>query len=509
MSNNPVCRVVALTMGLFLFAFAKDACAQNGEAAAIVIADKNDGSKSALNALNQPPRFPGCELTGRSIEEKIKCAEEKLQQYITDNLQYPDAAKSPDFKPVMVRVRVTVDANGKVHSPRILDLGIKEYDANALAVLKKMERDDVRWLPAIADGQATRTPVMVTVVYSWEGRNKAFPTLDKPEDEDEIYELPDDMPALGTCRQKGRKDEHIRDCSLEHLNDFFLQHLIYPEDALRIGLEGDIQVEFVVGRDGHIRNLALKNDIGLGCGEEVRRLFQLLKEKNIVWLPGEENGEKVSVLLRTTVRFRLKSSERPTVKMANADPKPFFATGKAGYEYFQDTYLKSPKTKDPAQPCAFGVVDVKFKINQQTGAPFVLEMIDYNNLGKEFKAAATAFLQETSGQWRVQYPALGSETQYYLSLPFATNSAACPDLLKGYKEVIYQALSDAALAEKEKSATSMEALDKAVRLFPADNKIRHLRGMALYKTGRTLEGCVDLFFVNKQNKEIPVPANCK
>jgi Flp pilus assembly protein TadD len=52
-------------------------------------------------------------------------------------------------------------------------------------------------------------------------------------------------------------------------------------------------------------------------------------------------------------------------------------------------------------------------------------------------------------------------------------------------------------------------LNKAVRLYPADNKIRRLRGMALYQNGHAAEGCADLFFINKQNKYIAAPEGCK
>lgn len=501
--------VVALTMALLPCLSPNYAAAQNGESAAIVVTERNQGTKNALSTGGQQPRFPGCETAASSVEEKIKCAEEELQKFIEANLKYPEIAKAPDFKPVIVRVRVTVDANGRIHSPRILELGVKEYDANALAVFTKMEQDDMKWVPGTFEGQAVRSPVMVTVHFSWEGRNKAFPTLFVADGSDDVYELPDDVPAFPSCRQKGKRDEQIRDCSLDYLDDFFNRNMIYPEDALRVGLEGDIQVEFVVGKDGQIRNVVLKNDIGLGCGEETRRLFNLANEKNIGWLPGEEKGQKVNVLFKTTVRFRIKNNVRPMTKLASADPRPFFITGKIGYEDFQSTYLKLPKSKEIGT-CSFGVVDVKFKINRQTGGVAVTEIIDYNNLGKEFKTAVNTFLQETNGQWRVQYPGLGDETQYYLSFPLATNSTTCPDALKEYKEQIYKSLGSALLTDKNTTFNAgLEALDKAVRLYPADNKIRHLRGMALYKNGRTVEGCVDLFFVSKQNREIPVPASCK
>ena len=159
---------------------------------------------------------------------------------------------------------------------------------------------------------------------------------------------------------------------------------------------------------------------------------------------------------------------------------------------------------------SFGGSGGEFRINGQPGGVAVAEIMDYSNVGKGLKAAVNTLLQGTNGEWRVQYPGLGDETQYYLSFPLATNSTTCPDALKEYKEQIYKSLGSALLTDKNTTFNAgLEALDKAVRLYPADNKIRHLRGMALYKNGRTVEGCVDLFFVSKQSREIPVPASCK
>ncbi|GAB4493076.1 MAG: hypothetical protein OHK0019_16260 [Saprospiraceae bacterium] len=488
----------------------KNANAQNGETAAIVVSDNVPGSKKSLNNLDRQPRFPGCEYIGQTEEEKNRCAEEKLTAYIREHLKFPESAKSPDFKPIIVRVRVTVDADGKIHTPRILELGVKEYDANALAVVTQMEQSGIRWVPGVFEGKAVRSPVMITVHYSWEERNRIFPTLSVAANDNDIYEISDEVPAFAQCRQKGKKDEQIRDCSLEYLADFFKNNMIYPEDALRVGLEGEISVEFVVDKNGKMKNVVLKNDLGLGCSEEVKRLFDLANEKNIAWIPGEEDGQKVNVLLKTTVRFKIKDADKPATKLTLVDPKPLFMTGKSGYEEFQNTYLKFPTGKE-VSPCATGVIDVKFKINQQTGAVLVTEMVDYNALGKEFKTAVNTFLQETSSYWRVQFPGLGDETQYYLALPFVNNTATCSEGHKGYKDLIYKTINEyVAFNDKKMTFDSvLESLDKAVRLYPADNKIRYMRGVMLYRNGRTVEGCVDLFFVNKQNKEIAVPASCK
>ncbi len=494
--------ILATTLSCFSIS---NAGAQNEGGLASVTKSASSSSQKNVIELNERPRFPGCEGV-KNLLEKESCAEGRLEKFITDNLRYPEISKNQDYRPRIIKVEITVEADGRIHSPRILEPGIRDYDVSAQEVFVKMTQNNIKWVPGIFEEQAVRSVASATVHFTWEGRNKAFPTTPYGED---VFELVDEVPAFASCMIAGRKDEQIRDCASEYMDNFFAANMIYPADALKVGLEGEILVEFIVGKDGQIRNVQLKNDIGLGCGEEARRLLELMNEKTIGWLPGEEDGQKVNVVLRKTVRFRIDANQKPKTKLALMDAKPMFITERPGFEEFQDGYLKYPQGEE-VNPCAVGVIDAEFKVNQQSGDVTIVNLTDFNNLGKEFKASVTNFLTSTNSEWNVEYPNLSDETKYFLSIPFVPNSATCPQVTKGYKEMIYKALDGAALAEKKANFNDgLELLDKAVRMYPADNKIRYLRGMVLYKNGRQVEGCVDLSFVSKENKEIEVPKSCK
>ncbi|MCC6726082.1 MAG: energy transducer TonB [Saprospiraceae bacterium] len=477
--------------------------AQDGVASAIVTAKRPESLKTIIQ-VDKEARFPGCSGLG-SVSEQNICAQSRLDDFIEKNLKYPELAKEQDFKPRIVRVELTVDADGRIMYPRVLDGGIREYDLAAQAVFIEMAKQGIAWEPASLNGQPLKTPTIVNVRFSWQGRAKAFPSLGYGDD---IFELVDEVPAFASCQQPGLKDHQIKACALEYLEQYFNQNLNYPADAQMVGLEGDIHVDFVVGKDGKVRDVRLKNDLGLGCGEEVKRLFDKMNEVNIGWIPGEEDGQKVNVLLNTTVHFKLKPNQKAKEKLAFVDAKPIFYAERSGYEEFLNNYLKYPKGED-VKPCQFGVFDVKFKVNAE-GAVEVTDMLDYNNLGKAYRESIEGFLTETNGEWNTKYANLSAETQYMLTIPIAPPLGTCPDVPTGYKEMVYKAQDGAKIAEvKSKLNDGLELLDKAVRSYPSDNKIRHLRGLVLYKNGRQVEGCVDLSFVAKENKAIEVPKTCK
>jgi TonB family protein len=593
--------IFVLTMGFLVFPFCS--------AKAQINASPTTESAASLDVQ---PRFPSGANASASEEEKTKGAEKSLEKFIQEHLQYPQAAKGKDFKPRMVRVRITIDPNGKVHSPRILELGTKEYDDNALAVVKKMEQNDVRWSPGILAGQAVRTAVMIPVQYTWEGRNRAFP--DVPDQDDRIHELVDEVPAFAHCRQKGKSDEAIRDCSIAYINDFFAENMVFEGD----GPDGDVHAEFVVDKSGFVRNLTLKNDAGSALGAETLRLFNLMNEKNISWLPGEEDGQKVNVRLRISLHFQSEKSTGkpagteyalnkpaaskpgvgvaepvsnkvpvnkpatteesaatkpaaseppanksaasqpaankpaasqpvankpaagepaankpvagkpatgenavaakpaatkpavPVVKMSQVEAKFYFSTGVEGYEKYQAAALKMPAPSKKDGECAFGVLDVKFKVNPQSGAIVVTDLVDYSDLGKEFKAAVNNFLLGSNGQWRKDAPVLDENTQFSLSIPMTTNNATCLESFGKYKETINKSVDNYALTTNENTLEQgLQILDEAIEQYPQDNKILRLRGMALFKNEHTVEGCLDLKLANSQNKSLSLPSGCK
>lgn len=57
----------------------------------------------------------------------------------------------------------------------------------------------------------------------------------------------------------------------------------YPEAAKAAGIQGEVVVTATLQPNGNLTGLALKNDIGYGCGEEALRLTRLLKN----WVPAQ------------------------------------------------------------------------------------------------------------------------------------------------------------------------------------------------------------------------------
>jgi protein TonB len=75
----------------------------------------------------------------------------------------------------------------------------------------------------------------------------------------------------------------------------------YPPQARRMGIEGKVFVEFVIGRDGSITDVRAVKGIGAGCDEEAVRVIQGAPS----WTPGKQRGKAVKQRMVLPITFKL------------------------------------------------------------------------------------------------------------------------------------------------------------------------------------------------------------
>lgn len=75
----------------------------------------------------------------------------------------------------------------------------------------------------------------------------------------------------------------------------------YPKQARKKGIEGVVQVYFLVEKDGRISNAEVKRGIGGGCDEEALRVVNAMPP----WQPGQQGGRTVRTSYHLPLRFKL------------------------------------------------------------------------------------------------------------------------------------------------------------------------------------------------------------
>lgn len=121
------------------------------------------------------------------------------------------------------------------------------------------------------------------------------------EEEEEIFTVVETQPQF-----PGGEDS---------LYNFIYSNLRYPQSAMRYKLEGRVFITFVVEKDGSITNVRILRDIGGGCGQEAKRVVEMMPK----WIPGKQNGKTVRVQYNLPVTFKLNEEDKAKTIDATSD----------------------------------------------------------------------------------------------------------------------------------------------------------------------------------------------
>ena len=88
------------------------------------------------------------------------------------------------------------------------------------------------------------------------------------------------------------------------LKNYLQSNLVYPQDAIELGIEGKVFVSFVVFEDGSIQQVTILRGIkgNTSCEKEVLRLINRMPN----WIPGKNNlGNLLKARVKIPVVFNL------------------------------------------------------------------------------------------------------------------------------------------------------------------------------------------------------------
>jgi TonB family protein len=243
--------------------------------------------------IDEVPAMPGC--ASLSGEERSNCSNQKLFQYIGDNLKYPEAAKKAGVEGE-VHLSFTITTDGAIVDAKILKGLGYGCDEELLRIINAMPR----WSPARKAGKPAEVSYTLPVKFRLGDKSAA-----------QI----DHQPRFAGCAEAKDPDA----CSIERLSAYIVEHLDYPESARKAGLEGMVVVRFVVGDNGAVRDAVLEKGIGAGCDEAALRLV----EKMPNWEPGTKGGKPAAMEFTLPLRFALpKEKAKSATTLLEAYPNP-------------------------------------------------------------------------------------------------------------------------------------------------------------------------------------------
>lgn len=108
-----------------------------------------------------------------------------------------------------------------------------------------------------------------------------------PVEEDKVFDMVEQMPQF-----PGGPAELLK---------YIAAHLKYPVIAAENGVQGRVTCQFVVGKDGKVRDVKILKTLDPYCDKEAVRVIMTMPN----WIPGKQNGKAVAVKYTVPITFRL------------------------------------------------------------------------------------------------------------------------------------------------------------------------------------------------------------
>ncbi len=120
--------------------------------------------------------------------------------------------------------------------------------------------------------------------------NQDQPKLEYAEKDKSYYFVVDKMPKF-----KGKKDNN------KEFREFINQEIKYPQEAIDKKIEGKVFVQFVIGKNGYIKDAKVARGIHPSIDQEALRVVYSSPK----WEPGIKDGEPVDVMFTFPIEFKL------------------------------------------------------------------------------------------------------------------------------------------------------------------------------------------------------------
>jgi periplasmic protein TonB len=108
-------------------------------------------------------------------------------------------------------------------------------------------------------------------------------------DEGKVFTYVEEMPSFPTGGEAG-------------MYEYISKNIKYPPLARENGISGRVFVNFIVDKNGNVKDVKVLRGIGGGCDEEAIRVIKSMPD----WKPGKQNGRAVQVSFNVPINFTLR-----------------------------------------------------------------------------------------------------------------------------------------------------------------------------------------------------------
>lgn len=123
---------------------------------------------------------------------------------------------------------------------------------------------------------------------------------------DEAFLIVEQMPQFPGCESEEKSTQE--QCAKTELLKYVYGNIKYPKEDRKNGVSGTAVSQFVVDKNGTIKNIEIVRSVSKTIDAEVYRMLEDMGDK-VTWIPGKQSGKKVDVKFTLPVKFVLEDGE--------------------------------------------------------------------------------------------------------------------------------------------------------------------------------------------------------
>lgn len=244
-----------------------------------------------FDAVDEIPLFKKCKSV--AIYEQKKCFKEELSSHINKNIKYPEDAYDSAIQGEVL-VYFIINKDGSIGQLKITP----PHKGELLAIeTKRIMKQLPNFTPAKHNGNNVTVQYGFPIIFKIPGTRKSNEILNLKE----VYKFNEieTIPQFKSCSKANNTSLKCYNTNLvEHIQENFT----YPKVALENGIEGVVNVTFVIDKKGKIINIVTK---GPEDGETLEIAARVIIEKLPKFKPGIKKGKSVHVKYSFPITFKL------------------------------------------------------------------------------------------------------------------------------------------------------------------------------------------------------------
>ena len=237
----------------------------------VTIPQDNPQQEAAVQTCEVLPKFPG------GLSECMK--------FLGKNIKYPDEAIAKKIEGRVI-LQMIIEKDGSVSNVKVARGVHPLLDKEAVRVIESMPK----WTPGKHKGKTVRVQYTIPVVFNIQkDKEESIQHLQAKvlHDENGVYtmvdvsaEFPGGIPA---CLK------------------FLSENIKYPEDCFKEGIEGRVIIQFIIAKDGNIKDAKVVRGVHPSLDQESLRVIGMMPK----WKPGSVKGEPVDQQYTMPVVFKI------------------------------------------------------------------------------------------------------------------------------------------------------------------------------------------------------------